>query len=414
MRAASFVKAAIPVLDDPVRLRAVDDLQRVGRPSEDRFDRVTRTLGRVLGAPVCLLNLVTGDAVEVVSSEGIDLQRVERDGAPCAHVVQDGRPLLVEDTTADARIGTTLAVGPHELRSYAGVPLHGPTGHVVGTLCVFDVQQRRWDETDLAALGDLARWAESELAREDVQRRRAADALAVDRMKDDILCLVSHELRTPLTSLQGALGLLTGEVLGPLSAPGRQVAGIALASTERLVRLVDDICDLERLAAGQVTVRRRPEQLADVVRAAVDAVGPLAAQASVTVREEVRPGAAWLDGGRVTQVLSHLLANAVQASSAGDLVRVRARAGEDAVVLEVEDWGCGIAEQDLDRVFGSFTRVDASDSRAHSGTGLGLALARSVVEAHGGRLSARSALGRGATFTVELPQRSPRPDEAAS
>ena len=405
------MNVATAALDDPARLRAVDDLRRTGRPREHRFDQVTRTLSRALEAPVGLLNLVTGDAVEVVSSAGTAVRRVDRDRAPCAFVVQDGRPLLVEDTTADARIGGPLVVAPHELRSYAGVPVHGPAGHVVGTLCVLDVRERRWSEPDLASLSDLARWAECELARDDVERRRAADALAVDRMRNDILSLVSHELRTPLTSLQGALGLLAGGALGPLSASGQQVADIALASTERLTRLVGDICDLERLTAGQAAVRRSHTSLTDVVRAAVAHVEPLASRASVTMHAEVAPGSAWLDGPRVTQVLGHLLTNAVQASPAGARVVVRGTPGADAVVIEVEDTGCGIRASDLERVFASFSRVDASDSRAHGGTGVGLALARSVVEAHGGHLSADSEPGRGTTFTVVLPQRSSRAEE---
>jgi signal transduction histidine kinase len=227
----------------------------------------------------------------------------------------------------------------------------------------------------------------------------------VARMKDELISVVSHELRTPLTSLKGALGLLSAEVVGALPAPGRELARIALENADRLARLVDEICDLERLTAGQVVLERRPHLLGDLVRDAVACVGDQSRQAGVEVRCSVGDVTTWLDGPRVTHALEHLLANAVRASRPGDVVDVRGRSTADGVLLEVEDRGCGIDPSDLERVFGSFTRGDSSDTREHGGTGLGLALARSVVEAHGGRLTATSAVGRGTTLTVLLPQR---------
>ncbi len=395
------------VLDDPVRLRAVDDLGLVGQPFEDRFDRVTRLLGRVLDVPVTLLTLVTEDAVAVVSTAGGgEVRRIERDAAFCTEVVQSQEALLVPDTTADSRWATSpLGTSPAGTRAYAGVPLRGPGGQVVGTLCGLDVRSRRWNDGDLAALVDLSRWAEVELARGDAERQRALGEQAIARMKDELLSVVSHELRTPLTSLKGALGLLTAGVVGALPPSGQELTRIALENADRLSRLVDEICDLERLSAGQVVLERRPHPLSDVVRHAVGAVSVQAEQARVVVRTSIGDVTTWLDGARISHALKHLLENAVRASPAGSAVDVRGRTTDDGVLLEVEDRGCGIDPRDLERVFGSFTRGDSSDNRTHGGTGLGLALARTVVEAHGGRLTARSAVGRGTTFTVALPQR---------
>ena len=396
------------LLDDAVRLRAVADLGLLDQPSQDRFDRVTRSLARVLDVPVALLTLVTDDAVAVVSTTGDGaVRRTARDTAFCTCVVATQDPLLVPDTTTDAAWAQSPYVtAPGGTRAYAGVPLRGPGGQVVGTLCGLDVRPRRWSSDDLAALQDLSRWAEAELARGDLERQRLLGELAVDRMKDELISVVSHELRTPLTSLKGALGLLTSGVVTVLPDPGKELARIALDSADRLARLVDEICDLERLSAGQVVLERRPHSLGDLVRHAADAVAAHAAQAGVAVRTSVGDVTTWLDGARIAHALEHLLENAVRASAAGSEVLVRGSAGDDGVRLEVEDRGCGIDPRDLERVFGSFTRGDSSDTRAHGGTGLGLALARSVVEAHGGRLTARSTVGHGTTFTVALPQRS--------
>ena len=396
------------VLDDPVRLRAVDDLGVLDQPFEARFDRVTRTLARLLDVPVTLLTLVTADAVAVVSTAGGGHdRRIEREIAFCSEVVATQDSLLVRDTTTDGRWAySPLVRGPAGTRAYAGVPLRAPGGQVVGTLCGLDVRPRRWSADDLTALRDLSLWAEAELTRGEVERQRVAGELALDRMKDQLISVVSHELRTPLTSLKGALGLLTAGVVGVLPPAGQELARIALEDADRLARLVDEICDLERLAAGQVVLERRPHPLRGLVHHAVEAVTAQAEQAGVHVRTSVDDVTTWLDGARVAHVLEHLLENAVRASAPGATVDVQGGSTDDGLLLEVEDRGCGIDPRDLQRVFGSFTRGDSSDTRAHGGTGLGLALARSVVEAHGGRLTARSAVGRGTTFTVALPQRS--------
>ena len=403
------------LLDDPVRLRAVDELGLVGRPFEDRFDRVTRSLARALDVPVGLLTLVTDDAVAVVSTTGGDgLRRIDRSSAFCSEVVASSDALLVPDTTADERwAGSPLVQGPAGWRAYAGIPLRAPGGQVVGTLCGLDVRPRRWSPAEVTALVDLSRWAEAELARDEAARQRALDERAVERMKDELISVVSHELRTPLTSLKGALGLLTGGVVGALPAPAQELVRIALDNADRLARLVDEICDLERLTAGQVLLERRPQALPELVRQAVACVAAQAEQAGVEVRTSVEDVTPWLDGDRIGHALEHLLENAVRASSPGSVVHVEGRSTDEAVLLEVVDRGCGIDPRDLERVFGSFTRGDSSDTRPHGGTGLGLALARSVVEAHGGRLTARSAVGLGTTFTIALPQRAAARQEPA-
>jgi signal transduction histidine kinase len=232
-----------------------------------------------------------------------------------------------------------------------------------------------------------------------------SDQLAVDRMKNEFVAVVSHELRTPLTSLRGSLGLLAAGIVGDLSPEGQRMTSVAVASTDRLVRLVDDILDLERLVSGHVALERRPHRLTDVVRTAVEAVAGAAEEAGVVLHVDVDPVSGWLDADRMVQVLVNLLGNAVKFSSAGSAVTVRGRHADDHVLLEVEDCGRGIPADRLDTVFERFAQVDSSDSREHGGTGLGLAIARNVVEAHDGTIAVRSEVGAGTTFTVTLPQR---------
>lgn len=183
------------------------------------------------------------------------------------------------------------------------------------------------------------------------------------------------------------------------------MAEIAVANCDRLVRLVDDILDLERLAAGQVVLQRRTAPLAELTTTALHAVTGLAEQAGVHVRIDAEDAVAWLDADRVVQALVNLLGNAVKFSAAGSTVTCSAALEPGRLVLTVADRGRGIPADQLERVFDRFAQVDSSDSRTHAGTGLGLAIARSVVEAHGGQITVTSTVGVGTTFTISVPQR---------
>jgi len=238
----------------------------------------------------------------------------------------------------------------------------------------------------------------------DVSERRA-----VDRLKDEFVSVMSHELRTPLTSVRGALGLLAGGASGELSAKGVRLVEVATASTDRLIRLVNDILDVERMTAGQLTLHLRDTPVADLVATAAEETAGLAAAAGVELVVEAGDGVLHADPDRVVQVLTNLVGNAVKFSPAGSVVELRAVHDGDVVRFDVRDHGPGIREDQLESVFERFLQVDASDTRQRGGTGLGLAISRGLVEQHGGRIWAASTPGEGSTFSVELPARGGTP-----
>ncbi|HEU4812173.1 MAG TPA: ATP-binding protein [Nocardioides sp.] len=232
----------------------------------------------------------------------------------------------------------------------------------------------------------------------DVTERRA-----VDRMKDEFVSVVSHELRTPLTSLRGALGLLQGG-LRPESPPReQQMINIAVSSTDRLVRLINDILDVERMAAGKLALRRRVMPAEELVDRAVAEMAGLAGAAQVRLEVGQAAGVVDVDQDRIVQTLTNLLSNAIKFSPAGGLVHVEATEHPDQVVFAVRDQGPGIPPDQLDAVFGRFAQLDASDAREQEGSGLGLAICRGLVEQHGGRIWVDSEPGSGSTFRFALP-----------
>lgn len=228
---------------------------------------------------------------------------------------------------------------------------------------------------------------------------------AVERMKDEFISVVSHELRTPLTAIRGALGLLATGRLGELSPRGQDMLEVAARNSDRLVRLVNDILDVERMASGATELRLGPCQADELLRQAAEAMEATARKAGVTL--VVEPGTASLvaDADRLLQVLTNLIDNAIKFSVEGATVRLGAEAQEGSVRFHVQDTGRGIPPEALERVFERFGQVDASDSRQKGGTGLGLTICRDIVQLHGGRIGVTSALGEGSTFTFTLPAR---------
>ncbi|WP_395831206.1 ATP-binding protein [Archangium violaceum] len=227
----------------------------------------------------------------------------------------------------------------------------------------------------------------------------------VERLKNEFISTVSHELRTPLTSIRGSLGLLEGGVLGELPPPAQDMVRIARTNTERLIRLINDILDLEKMESGKLELKLQPVEVSDAIEATFSGVQAMADTARVKLHAEaVGAGAVRADRDRLIQVLTNLVSNAIKFSPQDSQVEVRAaRDARGQVRFSVVDQGPGIPLEKRDRLFGKFQQLDSSDTRSKGGTGLGLAISQAIVEQHGGRIEVQSEPGQGATFTFSLP-----------
>jgi PAS domain S-box-containing protein len=254
-----------------------------------------------------------------------------------------------------------------------------------------------------AELTVAATRAEDDITGAVVTFRDVSERFAVDRMKDEFVSVVGHELRTPLTSIRGSLGLLAGGVLGELPEQAERMLQIAISNTDRLVRLINDILDLERIQSGKIELELEPQAARDLLEATVQVLAVSAAEHGVVLRVEAGDDELLGDHDRLVQALTNLTGNAIKFSEAGSQVVLGARAEGGEVLLEVRDEGRGIPAEHLDRIFDRFHQVDASDARELGGTGLGLAISRSIVDQHGGRIWAESVVGEGSTFAIALP-----------
>jgi signal transduction histidine kinase len=230
-------------------------------------------------------------------------------------------------------------------------------------------------------------------------------AREMERLKSEFTAVVSHELRTPLTSIRGSLGLILGAMSTSLQPRVRGLLEIAQSNCERLVLLVNDILDIEKLSAGQMRFDMRTVALEQVVRQAVEANEGYARKFGVRIdlAEVSVDWAVSVDPERFIQVMSNLLSNAAKYSPSGGTVRVWSERRDAALRVFVRDEGAGIPDEFRARIFEKFSQADSSAAREKGGTGLGLHIAQRFIEHMRGRIGFDSFPGAGSTFWVELP-----------
>jgi PAS domain S-box-containing protein len=268
-----------------------------------------------------------------------------------------------------------------------------------------EVQLRRRDGSELWVAATVSAVPGSEAGGvlgvvmvSDISRRKE-----IERFKDEFVSVVGHEMRTPLTSIRGALGLIDAGALGEIPAEASQMISVAISNTDRLVRLINDTLDTERMEAGRSELDLAAVSGASLVQQALSVVKATADAAEITFSCELADVRVWADADRIVQTLVNLFGNAIKFSPRAAEIRVAVSGDGQLAEFRVSDRGRGIPPDQLETVFERFRQVDGSDAREKGGTGLGLAIARGIVEQHGGQIWAESGEGVGTTFHFTLP-----------
>jgi len=232
-----------------------------------------------------------------------------------------------------------------------------------------------------------------------------SDRKRMDRLKDEFVSTVSHELRTPMTSIAGSLGLLVGGAAGALPEPAMRLIRIAQSNSQRLVRLINDILDIEKIESGKTAFKFKRVSTRTLVEQVIEANRGYADSFRVQIRldADAASGEVYADPDRLAQVITNLLSNAIKFSPAGDEVAVDIKEHDDTVRIAVRDHGHGIPNEFRPRLFEKFAQADATDARQKGGTGLGLSIVKQIVTRLGGMVGFEDAAGGGTIFYVELP-----------
>ena len=246
---------------------------------------------------------------------------------------------------------------------------------------------------------------EERVAQRTADLKRAYDELKeLDRLKSEFIANVSHELRTPLLHVKGTLGLLADGAMGDVTPEQAQGLSVAQGAAEQLGRIIEDTVDFGQMYEEQ-RLTFEPVSVAEVCQSAARAIARIANRHAITISVAIPPDLPPVraDLQSLTRVLWHLLDNAVKFSPSGSTVEITAEQRRAGVRIAVHDYGVGIPPDQLDRIFQVFYQVDGSSTRKAGGLGLGLALVKWLVEAHGSRVEVESEMGKGSTFAFELP-----------
>ena len=226
---------------------------------------------------------------------------------------------------------------------------------------------------------------------------------AMEKMKSEFVSVASHEMRTPLTSIHGVIKLLCAERLGELSPQGKTMAEMALRNSDRLVHLINDILDLERMESGRDRILKQLCNAKELTERAMETLSPIAIEKNITLHGKVRSLEFSGDRDRLIQTLINLINNGIKFSPANSQIAIDCYLQNQQIIFSVADRGRGIPQDKLESIFERFQQVDASDSRKKGGTGLGLAICRYIVEQHGGDIWVESKVGEGSIFYFSLP-----------
>ena len=405
----------------------------------DVLDAVAQGAGDLLGTPIGHITLLTEDgrglrlAAATGPLHGRAGEVLPRAGSMPGWVVEHGEPLVVADLSADTRsyVPVNRELG---LEHGVMVPLRSGS-RIVGALgCDNTAGGRAFGVRDVALLERLAALAvlaienaqlhqRNEEARETLARQNVELERAV-RHKSAFLANMSHELRTPLNSIIGFGDLLLSGVAGPLNDVQRDGLDTIVRNSRHLLGLINDLLDISKVEAGKLELRLEPTDLRELVAGVLRDTGSLVAQRGHHVTTELVGDTLVVtaDALRVRQILFNLVSNAVKFTPDGGEISIRAlrttaplpvpaqRVGDrgglgarEALWVAVGDTGPGIRPEQMPLLFQEFSQLDASPSRRHEGTGLGLALSKRFVELHGGTIGAESIEGHGSTFWFLLP-----------
>lgn len=405
---------------EAARLAQLRALRVLGTAPEERFDRLTRLARLLVGAPIAVVSLVDADRQWFKSVQGLAVRETSRDVSFCGHAILHEGHFVVPDALSDPRFADNpLVAGAPGIRAYAGIPLSGPEGLPVGTLCAIDTQARAFTESQLAALQDLAALATRELYASELSAAleaqvEAAEALgraaeasaAANQAKGEFLASMSHELRTPLNAIIGYAELLEEELLAEGQAALAPDAKRIVTAGRHLRSLIDQVLDMAKVEAGRMDVQPEWFAPADAAREASDLVRALAERGGNRLElclPEALPKL-FSDPVKLRQILLNLLGNAAKFTQNGTVtLRLLNRPEAQAVVFEVQDTGPGIEASLMPRLFDPFVQGDAGPARKHGGTGLGLGLSKRLAELLGGHLAVDAPAEGGALFRLSLP-----------
>ncbi|MBB5722265.1 signal transduction histidine kinase [Loktanella ponticola] len=420
----------IPIpTNEAERLSFLNDMRLDASLPFDEIQGLCDVASRLVGAPIALVTLIDEDQQEILANIGAEgLGTTSREASFCTHAIMDSEQFEVADTQLDPRFSENpFVVGDPNIRSYLGTVLEPAPEMRLGTLCVFDTKTRTYTAQEKAFLAKIGKAISALLiAHRDnleladysnevtVKNAKLAELTAslqhsleklveAENVKNEFLSVVSHELRTPLTSIMGALGLMNERFRTDEPQRTQRLISIATQNSGRLLSLVNDILNLQRNEFSNREVKLVPVDLNEMIETSAEAYQNYGADLDVTLTVSGAGQPCYVRGDKhlLDRVIANILSNAFKFSKTGGNVEISLRDVDNQPQISVKDNGAGIPEGSKEKVFGLFSQVDSSDSRAaQRGTGLGMYICQNILKQHNATIDYESEVGVGTTFVV--------------
>lgn len=394
------------ILSAPARLEALRKTGLVSPNPEERFDRLTRLAALALHTPVALVSLVTANEQFFKSCFGLEgpvaaERRTPLSHSFCKHAVISGEPLIISDARTHPLVRDNPSIAELGAIAYAGIPLVVESGEVIGSFCIIDNKPRDWTDTEIGMLRDLAASVMTEINLQVAKER----AEAANRAKDRFLAILSHELRMPLSPSLMVVASMANDPQLPLSV--REDAAMVQRNIEQQTRLIDDLLDITRIENGKLALRVELFDLHPVLKESIAAFAAEIEAKSIDVKLALGASRSTVSGdiNRWKEVFLNLLKNALKFTPRGGAIVVGTEDSQNGMLrITVRDTGIGIKPEILATIFEPFAQGLPSRNDKHGGLGLGLAICRGIVDAHGGTIWAHSdGEKRGTAIAIELP-----------
>lgn len=384
------------------RIEALRSTGLYGTAPEEAFTRLNRLATKLLKAPISIFSLIGEKSQFFKSAEGFDIKpdnnEVPIDVSVCMYSLQ-GKPLKIEDTLGHPLFSENPAVKALNIVGYLGIPVVTKDGHPIGAVCVIDHKKRNWSDEEISILEEITSSFLSE-----IELRRAMNQIEREsRLREEFISMASHELQNPLSVMKMQSQLLRLKASKQTLTAEDQLS--SLKSIERQIQrlniMIDDMTDISRLERGEFSLHCSTADLSALAKEVYQNYEGQLNAAGISARVEIENGIhGFLDATRIEQVMDNLISNVVKYAP-GSEVQLTLTKSSDGINFTLSDTGPGMSPEDQTKIFEKFERVRSNENV--KGLGLGLFIARQIVEQHGGTLIVKSILGEGSVFKLSLP-----------
>ena len=380
--------------------------------------KLTEKVREVLKVDVADVRVRTNEMLQIMGVAGIDSQLLQATSTSARGrsqwIIKNRKPLIIADIEQEKEIRTGLTgsvLSGLGIRGYLGVALFSRRGEVIGILRALSYQPRNFTQEEVDLLQQLASGAAIALENArllEQTKKQAAELEQASKMQADFTAMIIHDLRSPIMNMMGTAELMAEGVLGPVNEEQKKWLLKLLASGHSLVDLVSDYLDLSKAEAGRIEITKEEVYLVQLIQNSIENHLPLVRDRNISIVGAVPAAFPSIkaDPRRLNQVLSNLLSNAVKFTGDGGQIEVGADQMTDGTQVRVwvKDNGVGIPSEEIGGLFEKYRQLTSGKISEHKGTGLGLVICKTIVEAHGGKIWVESEEGKGSTFYFSLPR----------